>query len=156
VNALKPYPEWPSFSATIDKVYNALAQVIEVQSLSRIGLRYVNRFEIPKENSDLKDYLALYPSFGKSLPESLPGFHLVCSWAYEDGRDVCRTNLVEVVPDTVGHRGLILDFDYFLAKPETVQNKEAMKWLEKAHERIEDLFEGCITDRLRSIFKEVK
>jgi uncharacterized protein (TIGR04255 family) len=45
-----------------------------------------------------------------------------------------------------------LDIEYFLAKPRAVEVADAIAWVEEAHSRVEEVFEGCITDKLREMF----
>jgi uncharacterized protein (TIGR04255 family) len=49
-----------------------------------------------------------------------------------------------------------LDFDFFLAKSQTVSIKQALEWVDNAHQEVEKIFEGCINERLREIFQELK
>lgn len=32
----------------------------------------------------------------------------------------------------------------------------AIDWVEQAHSKVEEVFEGCITDSLRGLFQEVR
>jgi uncharacterized protein (TIGR04255 family) len=50
----------------------------------------------------------------------------------------------------------MLDIDYFLANPRAVDISDALSWVEEAHGRVEEVFEGCITDRLRAMFEEAR
>jgi uncharacterized protein (TIGR04255 family) len=50
----------------------------------------------------------------------------------------------------------MLDIDYFLVQPGAVKVVDALAWVEEAHSRVEEVFEGCITDELREMFEEVK
>jgi hypothetical protein len=36
-----------------------------------------------------------------------------------------------------------------------VKPAEALAWVEEAHSQVEEVFEGCITDKLREMFEEV-
>jgi hypothetical protein len=36
-----------------------------------------------------------------------------------------------------------------------VKPEEALAWVEEAHSRVEEVFEGSITDKLREMFEEV-
>lgn len=50
----------------------------------------------------------------------------------------------------------MLDINYFLAQPLAVKVSDILGWVEEAHSRVVDVFEGCITERLRELFEEVK
>lgn len=51
---------------------------------------------------------------------------------------------------------ILLDIDYFLNRAQGVEVESALEWVEEAHHRVEEIFEGCITDQLRKVFVEVQ
>jgi len=55
-------------------------------------------------------------------------------------------------PDTVA---VMLDLNYFLAQAGGVSQDDVFEWVEVAHSHVEEVFEACITDRLRQMFEEV-
>ena len=75
---------------------------------------------------------------------------------YEDAKERLILTLASVVPKKPNMISVLLDLDYVMATPEYVSLQEISGWLEKAHKRIEDVFEACITDKARKIFEEVK
>lgn len=74
---------------------------------------------------------------------------------YEDSRDILRLQLTSASEETPDTAAVILDLDYFLAKPGEVALEGVFEWVDAAHDRVEDAFEACITDRLRQMFEEV-
>lgn len=156
VNYLSPYPGWAAFKPGIEKGLRALVTKIEVKGLERIGLRYINRIEIPGPPVNLDDHFAFRPFLGSELPQNMNGFVLSCLFPFADGRDLCKLALTTAAPDRPDVAPFILDLDYFLAKARTVPIEQALEWLEAAHQKVVDVFEGCITDRLRETFEELK
>jgi len=156
VNALKPYPTWQGFKPCIEMAWKKLQEIVDIQGLERIGLRYINRIELPKEEVvKLSDYFDFYLTIGPRLPQVMGSFIAGAEFPYKEGRDRCR---VQLTPESNSgeKRALLLDIDYFLAKPRAVGVSEALQWVEEAHTQVEEIFEGCITDRLRELFGEVK
>lgn len=156
INCLKPYPTWAGFRPKIERAFNALINTVEVKGLQRIGLRYINRIEIPTSPVKLEDYLEFYLFLGPRLPQDMANFIAGCEFLYENGRDRCKVQLTPALSSSPEYQALSLDIDYFLAKPRGVEVTEAIDWVEGAHDKVEDVFEGCINDRLRAIFQEVK
>jgi uncharacterized protein (TIGR04255 family) len=152
INALKPYPTWQEFKPRIEKAWEILQKVVEVKSLERIGLRYINRVELSTQYK-LEDYFEFYPFIGKRLPQRIASFVIVAEFPYNEGRDGCRLQLVPAIA-AERKNAVVLDIDYFLARPRGIEVPAAMTWVEHAHSRVEEVFEGCITDRLRAIFEE--
>lgn len=161
VNRLAPYPSWEGYKPSIKKAFDALTNTIaEIKGLQRIGLRYINRIEIPGETIELEDYFEFYPFLGQHLPQNIQNFNVQCLFSFLDDRDSCRVQLARALgvyeTSQQDKPGILLDLDYFLAKPQTVSADHALEWVETAHQKVEEIFEGCITDRSRELFGEEK
>ncbi|MGB4727910.1 MAG: TIGR04255 family protein [Thermogutta sp.] len=156
VNVLRPYPSWNAFRALIELAWKGLQEAVGVTGLERIGLRYVNRVELPGEVVNVEEYFEFYPFVGKSLPQKLTSFFIRAEFPFSEGQDCCRVQLTRFPNSTEGKTSIILDLDYFLAKPRAVDVVQALDWVEVAHTRVEEMFEGCIRDPLRKLFEEVK
>lgn len=154
INVLKPYQTWQAFKFNIEKAWSSLRDVVEVSGVERIGLRYINRIEFPNKNVELEDYFEFFPFIGKRLPQQIASFIVGVEFSYNAERDRCRVQLAQAVGDET-KSAVILDIDYFLTHPRAVEVSEVMKWIEEAHCRVEEIFEGCITDKLRAMFEEV-
>jgi len=156
INSLKPYPTWSGFKPRIESAFRALTEIVEVKGLQRIGLRYINRVEIPDESVRLEEYFEFRPFWAKDLPYEMTAFIVGSIFSFFGGQDACRVDLSEAIAEKPGSRAFILDLDYFLAQPQSVSAGQALEWVDRAHQRVEEIFEACITDRLRQIFGEVK
>ena len=155
INALKPYPGWQNFRSCIEMVWRSLQSVLEVRGLDRIGLRYLNRIELPDRNVELAEYFEFYPFIGKRLPQHTVSFIAGAEFSYAGERDRCRVQLAPI-PDLTDKSVFMLDIDYFLARPRTVGVGDALGWVEEAHSQVVEIFEGCITEQLRATFQEAK
>jgi uncharacterized protein (TIGR04255 family) len=156
VNCLKPYPRWERFKPTIEEAFHALISSTEVKGLARIGHRVINHIEIPLTSLLLDDYFEFRPLLGSSLPQNMASFILGCVMPFNDNRDFCKIQLTNGIPDVSGHRAFFLDIDYYMEKSDGIPFSHALGWVEQAHRQVNDIFEGCITDRLREIFQEEK
>jgi len=154
INVLKPYAHWDGFKPRIEMAWESLQAAIEVQGLEHIGLRYINHIELPAQGGKLAEYFEFYPSIGQRLLQQMVAFLTVAEFSYADDRDHCRVQF-SPIPASGGRSLFMLDIDYFLARPGAVKPAEALAWVEEAHSRVEEVFEGCITDKLREMFEEV-
>jgi len=154
INVLKLYPHWEGFKPRIEMAWKSLQAAIEVQGLERIGLRYINHIELPAQGGELAEYFEFYPFVGQRLPQQMVSFLAGVEFSYADDRDHCRVQFTRI-PASGGRSLFMLDIDYFLARPGAVKPAEALAWVEEAHSRVEEVFEGCITDKLREMFEEV-
>ena len=154
VNALKPYPHWEGFKPRIEMAWKSLQASVEVLGLEHMGLRYINHIELPAHGGELAEYFEFYPFVGQRLPQQMVSFLAGVEFSYADDRDHCRVQFTPI-PGSEGKNLFMLDIDYFLARPGAVKPAEALAWVEEAHSRVEEVFEGCITDKLREMFEEV-
>ncbi len=156
VNHLKPYPSWAEFQPLIMKGFGAYLEVASPKSIQRVGLRYINRVEIPGTKVKVEDYFEFYPFAGNKLPQAFGHFIVGIEVPYENSRDTLRLLLTSVRTSSPNTIGVVLDLDYFLAKPGAVALDKISKWINVAHDHVEEVFEACITDPLRKIFEEEK
>jgi uncharacterized protein (TIGR04255 family) len=156
VNCLKPYPRWERFKPKIEEAFNGLISSTEVKGLSRIGYRVINRIEIPLKSFLLDDYFEFRPFVGGNLPQNMVGFILGCVLPFNDNRDYCKVQLTNGTPEMSGYGSFLLDIDYFIERSEGLPFSNALGWVEEAHGQVNNIFEGCITNRLREIFQEEK
>src|SRR5437870_5283202 len=152
VNCLAPYPSWNAFRPEIGRAYETVASLVEIQGLQRIGLRYVNRIEIGSPRVDLDGYFDFRPHLGERLPQDLASFIVGGILPFNEQQDMCKVQLTTAVADKPEINVFILDMDYFLLRSQAITPDHAMEWIEAAHENLETVFEGCITERLREIF----
>lgn len=154
VNHLEPYPSWEEFLPLIEKGLEAYCDVAAPKSIHRIGLRYINRIEFMERRIDLEEYFEFHPFVGPNLPQEFGPFIVGIQVIYGDS-DILKITLTTARTETPDTIAMILDLDYFLAKPGEVMLDNVVEWVNVAHDRIEDAFEACITDRLRQMFGEV-
>lgn len=117
---------------------------------------YDNVIDIPEaEDIKLEEYFEFRPYCGETLPGMINSFFLGCIFPYNNDRDNARIEFTPLNPEN--HNNTFrLAISYYLVKPENFTSADKMNWIEEAHFQIQQLFEGCITDRLREIFQEVK
>jgi uncharacterized protein (TIGR04255 family) len=148
VHRLAPYPGWEKYFPDIELTEAALVDILGILDLERIGLRYVNRISIPAPTVDLEKYFQFRLELGESLPQETNALIVgaVCGF---DG-DVCRVQLADTPADGEDMTAFILDLDYWrIAPPVEI---EVLAWVGTAHTRVEELFEGSISDPLRELF----
>ena len=156
VSCLKPYPTWTGFKPKIEEAFVALDDIIKIKGLQRIGLRYINRIEVPSKSLHLEEYFEFRPFLGPGLPKTFSNFVLGCQFQFFEGRDTSKVQLGGAVPERPENAGFLLDLDYSTSQPQTVAPQQVMEWVANAHNELEGIFEGCITDRLRVIFQETE
>jgi uncharacterized protein (TIGR04255 family) len=152
---LAPYEGWDLFIATARANWEIWKRAVGWQKIVRIGVRYLNRIDIPFVDGrtiDIDDYLT-FTIRGPSL--DLPP---IASFAINEvrplGRDSCQLILnAGLVPSPlVKTISFLLDVD-INREVELPQNDEGL-WalIDQIRSHKNFVFEGCITDRARELF----
>jgi uncharacterized protein (TIGR04255 family) len=152
VHRLRPYESWERFRPDVALLLESLRKHVAVDTFQRVGLRYINRIEIPLESVELDEYFGFRLTLEPPLPQDLRGFIVGAAFPFENERDNCRVQLADAVQEHEASSAFVLDLDYWVTKPGVVKSDGALQWIEDAHNRVESLFEGCISDSLRSVF----
>ena len=152
INRLRPYSVWEDFMDTINMSLSSLLEVFEQKGIEDITLQYLNRITIPEHNIELGNYLNFRPFMGESLPRQTTAFIVGCVLPFANGRDECKVQLTSAATKKDDESSFLLEIAYSLAKPGGTTSATAMEWIENAHQRVEEIFEGCITDDLRTLF----
>lgn len=152
VNHLKPYPGWEEgFRDMIIARANELEFAIGPLPISRAGLRYINKIEIPDHPLIWQNWF----NFALPLPEiensRLDGFQMHFE---ESFRESFRLIVNCVIAPQVGETGtsVILDLDV-VWNGEPVGHAKVPEILEGVHGPHRFAFESYITDKLRKTFK---
>ncbi len=151
IHKLKPYNSWQKFYPLINLVFNSYIKNIKIKSIQRIGLRYINNFIIPLFSFDIEQYFNLRPAMGKNLPQDLVSFMVGTIFAFESGRDNIKVQLLDRMA-AQGKTTFVLDMDYFLVNPGSIQTNEITQWITSAHKNIEDVFEAVLKDKTKELF----
>jgi len=156
VNRLKPYSTWHQFRPEILKHLKIYQDIVTPKGFKRIGLRYINKINIKSMSIKLEDYFNLYPNVPEDIPQMHTSFLNRIEIRYENNRDKMLLALGSTTPEDSNTVSMILDLDYILSKPEGIPLDKTEEWLENAHSSIYEVFESCIKEKCRILFKEVK
>jgi uncharacterized protein (TIGR04255 family) len=75
-NKLKPYTHWEDFIQEARQLWEHYIDIANPSSIVRLGLRYINRIEIPLPLNDLNQYILTAPQLSPEIPYSLSGFFM--------------------------------------------------------------------------------
>jgi uncharacterized protein (TIGR04255 family) len=149
---LAPYEGWEGFIATARRNFSTWRKLTGSRKIARLGVRYVNRIDVPGENVQIGDYLTvglIMPPLG--VP---PLSSFAINAAMPLGKDNCTLilNSGSTPSPLVNVNSLILDLD--VSREVDLPQKEDNLWelADRIREYKNAVFEGCITDRARELF----
>lgn len=156
VSRTQPYQGWEEFGPMIAEALSDYREIATPSNLQRVGLRYVNQIQFPPRMTiELSTYFDFFPHLGERLPQNHANSVCGVQIPYDDDRDLLRVQLPDQ-PPSPDATTMLLDLDYFLTKARHVTFDEIPGWLDIAHGRLEQVFEGVIRDELRAQFKPVE
>lgn len=158
ISRLKPYISWNDYKPYIEDVIQAVQNLKEVKAeeLKRVSLQYSNTMVLPGKPVKLEDYFEFRPLLGNDLPQEPLNFIVGSLFLFSENRDGCKMELAttfsEKSESTRETTTVRLDLEYFLVKSKAIAFDEVHEWIDLAHQKIWETFEGCIKDPLREIF----
>jgi uncharacterized protein (TIGR04255 family) len=152
---LEPYESWEQLyeeSMRLWHLYTGLARPVEIQ---RIGLRYINRIQLPIGDMRFEEYLdpAPKPPQGLELPfHNFMQHDTLATPDYPYAINVIRTIQL---PGTAGNPGLnlILDIDAFTTHGFELEEAELQKHLLEMRWLKNKVFFGSITPSALKLFE---
>lgn len=156
INYLKPYRSWDLFKPLILTNLKTYIEIAKPKAFKRIGLRYINNIVIEGDKIELIDYFKYYPFIPPELPQAHGPFNVRVEFPYENGEEVLLLTFASIPPEKPNFSYFLLDLDYVLRQPESVRLDQADAWVEKAKLILNNAFKACITDKCRSLCKEVE
>lgn len=150
---LAPYQGWNQFFDSFVNTWAIKAKAIGYKEISRIGVRYINRIDIPYENDliEYENYLNIYPLVPKSLGAlnayatqiNLPITKIGCQ---------LTINSAVVESPIINHRAFVIDLDIFSEVNIPKIDTDIFNLLKQIRLEKNRLFEECITDNTRNLF----
>ena len=110
---LAPYTTWEEVAAEAKILWQAYADVIAPETVTRIAVRYINHIRLPHPIRDIDDYFTSLPRIPDTLPQVFTSF-LSRVTIFEEERQfsahVSHALVDDIDPDRLG---VILDIDAF-------------------------------------------
>jgi len=153
VAQLAPYSGWDDFIDRFKKNWSDWKRIAGFNEIKRIGVRYINRLDIPAPDKKIKveNYLKLYPE----IPEELGVTHMyaVQTMHYlEDIKSHLKINTAQVDSPKPKHIAILIDQD-LSREVELPQNDAGLiTYLKAVRDKKNNIFEACVTDEARKIF----
>lgn len=155
ISQLAPYPGWTAFTAEFEEAYRLWIKAVGRKPLSRIGVRFLNRIDVPIEFDgqliESDDYL----NVGVKLPELT-----------RNGALAWQSATISQVPDTpfklrlacasaegalIDHASYQLDIDLYCDVDVPQADDDIWALLAQARDMKNRVFEECISSRTRAL-----
>ena len=156
-NWLKPYPTWTEFRDQARIQWEAYRSAYRPNRINRLGLRYINRIEIPLPLDDFRDFVKTAPVLADGLPQGLSAFLMRCEIPDNDRRILAIiTETMQPPIDVADGQRLPLIFDIDVVDTTTYDDPANSRVWEKFEEMRaykNEVFFKSVTDRAKEMFR---
>jgi uncharacterized protein (TIGR04255 family) len=136
--------------------WNIFFKSNESKEISQIGMRYINRIDVPVKNGaeaiKPEDFLTINPSFPNSLSQ-IKNFSIQSVVELADIGSQLKLSSQSVPSPILGYSSLLLDIDIIKNQDLPKSQKALNAYLDIARVKKNAIFEMCITDMSRNLFK---
>jgi uncharacterized protein (TIGR04255 family) len=155
-NKLRPYSDWSAFSGEARELWERYMQLAKPANVTRLGLRYINRIEVPLPLGDFRDFCPLFPDLPPGVPQSLNEFFMRFSAPVPGTANTMSviTTTFEIPTPGETKLPLILDievfenFDLFAPDTDLIWQK-----LDRLRAAKNDIFFASVTEAAKDLFR---
>jgi uncharacterized protein (TIGR04255 family) len=154
VSRLAPYECWESLREQMETVWPIYTKALSPESVVRLGVRYINRVELPSEAIDFDKVLTKGPAIPDKLPQALSEFY--SRLVIPDPDEHATLVIVQSLdPPSPGGTllGIILDIDAFSERAFEINNSEIWNTLDVLRQIKNKAFFNCLTAELVETLK---
>jgi len=155
-NKLPPYLTWDSFSKEAKSLWNIYLEKLKPSKINRIGLRYINRIEIPLPIRELKDYILTCPDIAPNLPNALSNLLMRLEIPVSESEAmVIITESIDKVVGGAQEPKLPLIYDIDVIKILSIDSKDPIVWdyYEELRNIKNKFFFNSNTDKTKELLK---
>lgn len=154
---LAPYNGWEPFRKRAKSDWKIWKDVAGYQKISRLGVRYINRIDIPamdEEKIRIEDYLTIYPEYAESgLIVAMTNYTMQIVGPLEENNLKLVINSGAMPPPLEGHYSILLDIDVIWEVDVPQKDNEIWKEFDLMRTHKNRIFEECVTDNARKLFE---
>lgn len=152
-NRLAPYQTWDQMQSEASRLWSVFALVMPPARITRVAVRFLNRFEFPVSVMELKDYFRTYPEISTGAPDNATAFFMRLEIPQKDIQSTAIL-MQSSIPTQAGTVAIMLDIELFKQVDSPQEIIDPWAQLELLRVRKNEYFETSITERTRAIFGE--
>lgn len=145
---LGTYDRWEAFVQRVQESFNVFLDNTPNRIINRVAVRFINRFDFPGPAVELSEYLVVHPLSPHGF--KMKGFNMQTILDLGDEKSHMIMRQALVAPPNPEVISVLLDLDLFDISERPVSD-EIWVVLEALHTKLDQVFEGCITDKTRAL-----
>jgi uncharacterized protein (TIGR04255 family) len=152
-NKLKPYEKWALFKPEAKEFWDLYLNLVKPERINKLGLRYINRIELPLPFDDFKEYILTRPEIAPNLPQNINHFLLRIVISKPEIKAVSIVILTIEEPTKENKLPLIIDISVVHESNYSVENPNIWDIFENLREFKNEVFFNSITDKTKEFFR---
>jgi uncharacterized protein (TIGR04255 family) len=155
VGRLAPYEGWEKFFARFQRDNDIVHKAIGYKKVSRIGVRFINRIDIPLvqgNKTDISEYLNVFPHTPHIAPAKMRGIHTRFEYIEDSVGAIVIVTVAAVDPVLINHESYLLDIDIVKMHDISANRKEVVEQVASLREIKNSMFETLVTDAAKKRF----
>lgn len=148
---LAPSEAWGPFRDEARRLWNAYRSIANPKNITRIGVRYINRLDLPLPITDFKDYLRTVPEISSGMSQGLSGYFMQLQLPQADLNAMLVLNQALIPPPAPKLVSVLFDIDLYSDSDLPSDEQGLWERFEAFHDRKNKVFEASITDRVRRL-----
>lgn len=155
VSQLAPYTAWENLIERFERDYSVLKKHAGHQEIIRIGVRYINRIDIPHTQDNVlheSEYLNIYPKY-PSILGNLTSYTIQQRSKLDAIMASLTINSAVVPSPLANHTSILLDIDIGRDNDLPQNINDVLSFLNQVRNEKNSIFEACITERARGLFQ---
>ncbi|WNB76634.1 TIGR04255 family protein [Methylomonas koyamae] len=156
LSQLAPYKSWENFIARFERDWNLQNKIAGQREILRIGVRFINRIDIPRAENDLVneyEYLNIYPKQPAEIGPFL-GYAVQSQMFLPEINSFLRLNSAVVPSPLIDNISIVFDQDISRESELPQNTKDILVYLNEVRGEKNKVFELCVTDKARELFRK--
>jgi len=154
VSQMAPYPGWEPFFERFTRDWKLVRRALGFREIARIGVRFINRIDIPIEGPivEHEKYLNIYPHVSDKYG-ALSAYAVQAQIFMDDMRCKLLLNSASIPSPLLNTASFLIDIDISRDIEVPQKDEDILNLVSSIRPRKNDVFESCVTDLSRGLFK---
>ncbi len=155
LSQLAPYQGWDSFFERFARDWKLWKRVVGFREIARIGVRYINRIDIPATGPlvEYEKFLNIYPKLPNEL-ETVNAYAVQTVVSLVDIDCQLLINSAIVPSPILNHISVLLDLDISKENNSPQKDEDIFALLNTIRSQKNKIFEACVSDQARELFQK--
>ncbi len=151
---LKPYASWKEFRREALDLWGHFKSVAQPERVTRVGLRYINRVELPLPINDFADYVLTKLDIAPGLPDAISAMALTAVLNDTNtGSGIILNQSVDPRGPESGKLPLIFDIDAFKETDLDPDGPDLWTLVSELRKLKDDFFFKSFTEKAKELFR---